>query len=552
MKSKMLVDEFVDLIDGYKVSKIDDFIKKIKSYLNKITISNNNEFEVVYSNALEPIDLYDIELRFSDVYGFDFSKDFQEWIEYTNSEEYKNQSLRTKITNKVKREVTDQDTKDDVKRILNQYKLTYDLDSALEIIKQGLGDESESLDRIEEEQITWFQSLNDINEKYDYANWLDWASSNAKNVSFSTHIAKLTHSGISGASNIYFDKVDEERYLSTSSLKNKEIEISQTNNALAPIGKLLQLQANNESLSELLKKGNLAIFEEFAKNDEQLAQWRKGFDAVFKEKSLASHYLAKQMYFPINDNDHSDNENYHLINTMMSSSLDQIITEKVSFAKYSKEMVEIRKQKKEGLYHQGIQIAHPNLAILKVTASNHGNASPLNGKRSGRRYLLPSMPPIWQKIPSPPLKQKSLFDGEFEKRSWKSAKELQKYLIKLQNKEFGNKAIRDQVKQLINNTINILFDYVLEIQAMPSGWSEQAELKEAHALWLDSNRDDQDFQAKRKSGQWQDDICKDFGLWMSAKLSNKEMKLVKFEDNKWAKLLQNRLDLFDKGWEGTK
>lgn len=548
----MLVDEFIDLIDGYKISKIDDFIKKIKSDLSKLTIGTNSEFEIIYSNALEPVHLNHIKTLLTEMYDFDFSQALIEWQEEQQNEQYKVQSLRTKITNKVKKEVTDQDTKDDVKRILNQYKLTYDLDSALEIIKQGLSDKDESLDSIEEQQITWLQLLNDINAKYDYANWLDWASSNAKNISFATHIAKLTHSGISGASDIYFDKVDEGRYLSTSSLKNKEIEISQTNNALAPIGKLLQLQAYNESLSEQLNNGNLKIFEDFAKNDEQLAQWRKGFEAVFKEKSLASHYLAKQMYFPINNNDHDDNKNYHLINPMMSSSFDQIIVEKVSFAKYSKEMVEIRKQKKDGLFHQDIQMAYPNLAIIKVTASNHGNASPLNGKRSGRRYLLPSMPPTWQKIPSPPLKQKSLFDGEFEKRSWESAKKLQKYLIKLQNKEFGNKAIRDQVKQHINNVINILFDYVLEIQAMPPGWSEQAKLKEAHALWLDCNRDDQAFRDKRKGGQWQGEVCQDFGLWMSAKVSNKEMKLVKFEDNKWAKLLQNRINLLDKGWEEAK
>jgi len=236
----------------------------------------------------------------------------------------------------------------------------------------------------------------------------------------------------------------------------------------------------------------------------------------------------------------------------MSSSLDQSMFEKVNFVKYSKEMVEIRKQKKDGKYHQDIQVSYPNLAILKVTASNPGNASPLNGKRSGQRYLFPSMPPTWQKIQTPPLKQKSLFAGEFDKRAWKSAKQLQKYLIKLQNKEFGNKAIRDQVKQHINNIINTLFDYVLEIQAMPSGWSEQAKIKETHALWLDSNRDDQTFQDKRKSGQWQDDVCQDFALWMNSKLSNKDMKLVKFEKNKWAKLLQNRLNLFDKGWEESK
>lgn len=549
----MLVDEFIDLIDGYKVAKIDDLIKKIKSGFSSLTISNNKEFEVIYSNALEPVHLSDVKSLLLDMYTFDLSESFIEWQEDQKNDQYKAQSLRTKISNKVKKEITDQDTKDDVKRILNKHKLTYNLESALEIIKKNLNDES--LQVIEEQQIIWLQLLNDINEKYNYANWLDWASGNAKNVSFATHIAKLTHSGISGASNIYFDKTNADSYLSTASLKDKEIEISQTNNALAPIGKLLQLHSNNESISEQLKKGDVTLFEFFSKDEEQLSQWRKGFLSVFAEKDLATHYLAKQMYFPINDNDHCDEKNYHLINAMMSSSLDQIMFEKVNFAKYSKEMVEIRKQKRAGEYHQDIQVSFPNLAVLKVTASNPGNASPLNGKRSGKRYLFPSMPPTWQKIQTPPLKQKSLFEGELDKRTWKSTKQLQKYLIKLQAKEFGNKAIRDQVKQYINNVINILFDYVIEIQAMPSGWSEKSKLEEkshAHALWLDSSREDKDFQEKRKSEQWQETVCQDFGLWMNSKLSNKDMKLVKFEKNKWAKLLQNRLNLFDKGWEESK
>lgn len=560
MKNKMLTKEFVDLINDYKIDKITKLIngdpqstktdikKGIKGFLEDLDVEDKKEFESTYLNALEPVLLENVVSLITDTYNFDFSQAVIEWEEEQQSEQYKAQSLRTKISNRVKKEITDQDTKNSVKRILNQYKLTYDLDLILEIIKKGLSEGL--LEIIEDQQLIWKQLLEGITEKYNYANWLDWASSNAKNVSFATHIAKLTHSGISGASNIYFTGIDDTSYFSTSSLKNKVIEISQSNNSLAPIGKLLQLQCDNEGLSEQLKEGDLSVFEEFAETDEQLAKWRNGFLAVFKEKNLVTHYLAKQIYFPINKNDHCDNKNYHLINPMTSSSLDHSIFEKVNFTKYSSEMVEIRKNKREEKYHQDILVSYPNLAILKVTASNHGNASPLNGKRSGKRYLFPSMPPSWYKILTPPVKQDSLFKGEFDKRAWKSANKLQKYLIKLQKKEFGNKVSRDRVTQYIDDIINILFDYVLEIQAMPSGWSEQAKLKGAHALWLDINRDDQGFQAKRKSGQWQEQICQDFALWMNRKLNNKEMKLVKFEKDKWAKLLKNRLNLFDKGWGG--
>lgn len=552
MKDRTLADEFIDLIDNYKIAKIGDFIKKIRSDLVSLPIEIN---EVIYSNALESINLEYVRSRLLEMYEYDFSEYFGEWLEYQNSEEYKSQSLKTKITNKVKKEVQNQDAKEGIKKVLDHYKLNYDLDIALQVIKQNL--DKESIQIIENAQTEWFHQLDEINEKYNYSTWLDWASSNAQNVSFATHIAKLTHSGISGASNIFFNGRGNEHYLSTASLKNKEVEVSQSNNALAPIGKLLQLQSESESLSEQLQNGNFTVFEPFAKNDEQLVLWRQGFGAVFKEKALATHYLAKQLYFPINGTEDCDDNNYHLINPMMSSSLDQIMFEKVGFAKYSKEMVEIRKQKREGLYHKNIQIAYPRLAILKVTSGDksskaHMNVSPLNIKRVGGRYLLPSAPPTWQSIQKPPLKQESLFAGEFDKRVWKAAKELQKYLIKLQSREFGNKSIRSQVKQHINDVINTLFDYVLDIQTMPSGWSKKATLKESHALWLDINRDDRFFQEKRKSGQWQAEICQDFGLWMNGKLSNKEMKLVMFEKSKWAKLLQNRLNLFDKGWESTK
>lgn len=525
MNDRVLKDAFVNLIDGYKIEKSKKLIKDIAD-----TISQNTEI------LPEGYQFQSIKIEWGDY----FTGELEKWDKFKKDKSYTEDKLKGRI-NKV------------IKQFLGDGNADLSVIASLISLKKEMGIQFIRSDSINfRKVIGWVKESYSNDDKYNYANWLDWASSNAKNVSFATHIAKLTHSGISGASNIYFDNEDEVGYLSTASLKNKEIEISQTNNALAPIGKLLQLQNNNESLSEQLKNGDLTVFKNFSENDKQLAKWKEGFDAVFKEKELATHYLAKQIYFPINNNEHCDDQNYHLINPMMSSSLDQTVFEKTNFVKYSKEMVEIRKQKREGKYYQDIQVSFPNLAVLKVTASNHGNASPLNGKRSGKRYLLPSMPPSWQKIQTPPLKQKSIFSGEFEKRAWKSTKELQKYLIKLQNKKMGNKVIRDQVKQHINNIINILFDYVLEMQTMPSNWSKKAKLKEAHALWLDLGREEQAFQEKRKSGQWQEDVCQDFGLWMNSKLSNKDMKLVQFEKNKWAKLLKHRLSLFDKGWGKSK
>lgn len=369
-------------------------------------------------------------------------------------------------------------------------------------------------------------------------------SSNANSkdtaISIATHVAKLTHSSISWATSIFYQNNDENDYLSTSSIKKLQVDVAHPDLKLAPISKFLLFLHGKKIIGKTITIEDLNVFKPFSVDDKEFEKWREGFFLYCTQNPIATHYLAKQIYFPVND----DNDEYHLLTPMNSSSLEQEVYDRLNF---NSVMDEIRDHKKEGVYHPDTFIEYPNKAILKVTANNNSNASLSNGKRGGKRYLLPSMPPTWQKIQAPPLNQKTLFAGEFEKRAWRSTKELQKYLIKLQNKKFGNKAIRDQVKQHINNVINLLFDYVLEIQSIPSGWSDQEKLEEAHALWLDSNRDDKDFQEKRKSGQWQEVVCQDFGLWMNSKLSNKDMKLVQFEKDKWAKLLKNRLSLFDKG-----
>lgn len=548
MKQNSLTEEFKNLIDDYKVIKVDGLIKDIKTWIKQ---NISSEYDVTnLANSLDPIEVLDVVKDLSinfDKIGFNIVK--TEWMEYQKEENYKAQTLKTKIVSFIKKEigkslVTDQEIVN-VKRILNQHKLNFQLDCVDEFLDN---------ENLSQKQV-WLKVTEDINDKYNYSNWLDDAASNALNISFATHIAKLTHSSISGASNIYSDMVDKEHlYLSTSSLKDKIIEVSQSNNLYAPIGKMLQLENSNNSLSNKLKQGDLSNLSEFAQDEEQLERWKQGFMKVFADRIPATHYLAKQTYFPI------EADEYHIINPMQSSSLDQAVFDKVNFVKFSPEMTAIRKSKRDNQYNQNIEIRYPNIAILKVTQSNHGNATPLNGKRGGKRYLFRSTPPAWKSSFNPPLKQESLFDGEFNNKAYKKAKELQKYLLKLnyamekQGREYSNKQIRDKVKDSINELIEILFDYAAQVQNLKSqkGWSKESKLFEAHQLWLDPYRDDNEFQEKRSSGHWQEKVCKDFGLWVNKKLEYKKMKFAKFESDKWAKLLKNRLKRFEKGLEVTK
>jgi CRISPR-associated protein Csy1 len=517
MNNNGITKEFVKLLDSYKIEKIKKLVKEIGDTFDKdIEIGNEkylfNKQEIQWSGS--------------------FLLELEKWEKFKKDKSFTEKKLKDRISKSIKES-------------LGNGELSIDVVKKLKNLKASLNLQSISSSEINTEIVKkWIKSAKKIEKEYAYDRWLDWASINAKNISFSTHVAKLTHSSIKGATNIYFDKSNKEPYyFSTSSLAKKTVDISQTDNKLAPVGKLLQLEFNGIKLADKMRNRDLSDFKFFAKSEEQLLLWEENFFNAFQSTKPSSHFLAKQMYFPISK------DTYHMLSPLVSSSLEQEVYEKIQHSKYKKSKKN-REQKKAGKYHQDINVWYPNLAILKVTQSYHGNASPLNGKRGGLRYLFPSTSPQWKSSIKPPLKYVSLF-RDYERRAWKQTKELQEYLLKITDNK-PNMYIRDNVRRNINWIIDTLFNYVAEIQNLKElrGWSQkEGKLKESHRLWLDPYCEDIEFQSKRETKEWQDEVCLDFGLWLNKKLEHKEMLFVKINSDRWAKILKGRLREFERDLE---
>lgn len=366
-----------------------------------------------------------------------------------------------------------------------------------------------------------------------------------KTIALATHPIKLTHSSIKGATSILICRQKAEKnYLITTLAERSQVDAAHPDNALAQISKLFLYLYNKEIINPP-SVYDFSVFKPFAEDQEQFEKWQQGFSIYYGiGEIISSHSLAKQLYFP-------NGANYHLLSPLASSCLDQAVFERINHAKFAEISKEIRKRKGQKQYHSAIDVSYPNLAVLKVTASNPSNASIFNGSRGGKRYLLPSTPPQWKSCLKPPINQQDMFYGEFDARAWKSAKSLQKYLLDLQDKK-SNKRIRDNVKNSVNDIIDILFNYVAEIQNMTeqAGWSEQAtKLKESHQLWLDPYRQDERFQEFRKRGDWLADVCYDFGLWLNRKLKHDKMTFEKLEAKSWANILKKRLREFERDLE---
>ncbi len=358
-----------------------------------------------------------------------------------------------------------------------------------------------------------------------------------------THPVKFTH-GLIPYGGIYTKPSSQNtnRYLTTESLQSSYYDITNSNGNLITHARFLMLNLDGEAVYNKLENSDDSWLFEFTKKQKQVEQWVEGLKLwVAETEAIQDASRLKQNYFYLS------NGSYHITAPLFSSSICQAIYDKVRFSTFSQENKKLRTAMKNNKYAKGVLVEHPTFAVMNFGGTQPQNITAGNFERHGEAFLLPCFPPQWQSSLKPPTNKISLYEGEFDHRAWKIAKDLQLYLAKLQEKK-SNMEIRNHVTQLVYQIIDTLFDYVAEIQNLEiqAGWSEtNCKLKKTHQLWLDLHRKDENFQLCRDSGEWQKEVCKDFGLWLNKKLESKTMVLAKIESTHWAKLLRRQLREFE-------
>ena len=382
-----------------------------------------------------------------------------------------------------------------------------------------------------------------IHRKYNPVNWLSKNCANASSVSFATHVIKLTHSKIDSPS--IFDEIHEikDGFVTTSSLKHKAIDGAVAGNQFAPIFQFLELQLNGMKLAEKLTKDNDLLVPFLPPDDEVkedlLNKWIAGFKQSLNSGNPATHSLAKQTYFPIKGTD----KKYHLLCNVVSSSMAHAIYNKVFDDAQKPIKMAYEKQK----YNSEILTIYPKRSHLNVTASNHSNASQLNGKRGGKLHLFSAQPPIWQSQLKPPVNRRSLFDDLYNDTIRTEMDYLRDFLLRFKQLDLSIKDPKRfrHLERWVNNIIDEFLFYVGTIQNLPSGWSEQSpiRLKKAHQYLLDPYREDESFQTALQSMDWQKVIRDDFAAWMNRRLRGKDNQFtLKAEHTRlWKKLLEQPL-----------
>lgn len=383
--------------------------------------------------------------------------------------------------------------------------------------------------------------LEKIKAKYHANTWIEEASNNASSITFATHVAKLTHSKIDSSS--LTDSVSDTRadVLTTSSLANPVIDGAVAGNQFAPIYQFLSLELNDITLAQALASPNNTILQAFAKDDNQLAQWNKHFAEVTQSAQLSTHTLAKQVYFPV-DLSIKGQPQYHLLCHLASSSLAQQIFNKM----FNDDDKLIKKQYYDKKYHDGIFYDYPQKAAVAVTASNHSNASALNGRRGGKLYLFNAQPPTWQSQIKAPNNETSLFNHYLFKNICRDN------LVGFTTFFLGAQAVYKKpnimagVEKWLHAISEDVLTYASMIHQLPTGWSTNSKLETnniEHCYLLDPYRSDDNFVAYSQSNEWQAIVSRDFGTWLNKQLHAKDDKFTPQAEHRklWQKIFAQHL-----------
>ena len=389
-----------------------------------------------------------------------------------------------------------------------------------------------------------FEQRRELEKKYEVRTWLTDAAARAGQISLVTHAVKYFHGDARGSSVYSTVRNDETAYLTTATLPSPAVD-AVGNSAALDVAKLLQTEHEGDSLLASLKRGDFSALTALAENEMQAQQWISGFMQALSDKTLSTHQLAKQLYFPV-----SDAGEYHLLSPLYSSSLAHALYQRISHARYSEASVAARKARREGRWNSEAVQYFPDLAVQNMGGTKPQNISYLNSARGGKNHLLRCAPPQWQQSLKPPASHKTFLTAVSPKVT-RVVSDLRRYLHTVYERD-NTMEIRQQRAEYVDELIGMIFSYAAEIQSLADlqGWSQQEDcvLKAAHQLWLDPLRQhtDPDFKLRREGGEWISEIAEDFAHWLNTRLKQDEkLNVGAVEFREWSVLMRRRLREFD-------
>lgn len=347
---------------------------------------------------------------------------------------------------------------------------------------------------------------------YSPLEWLDNAAKRASQLYVGTHMLKYTHGDVKGVRGLCAPAtISDKVYLSTGAITDAATDF-EGNAASLDVAKFLLIEVEGRTVLDSIKQQDCAVFSGFSNDAEQRKGWVEGFRAVLQMSKPTCHTLAKQVYFPVSQDE------YHLACPVFSSSLQQEIYKRVHAARFSEEQKIARQKKREGKSSDVKVVFYPNLAMQTFGGSKPQNISFLNSMRGGRAYLLSCQPPKWKVPDTKTFKGKQSFKRYVFYKLKAQINDLKRFMSDVAAAP-NNKPIREAIDNQVDAIVDRFFSEVERVRHQLPGWSAESGIPMHEKLCLDPLFDNEEFQALRAKELWRESIADSFAMELKRKLS---------------------------------
>lgn len=377
-----------------------------------------------------------------------------------------------------------------------------------------------------------------LQQAHHPATWIADAASRVSQIQLVTHALKYSHPDARGSS-LCATGCDAagDGLVGTHTIRGKETFDVVGNAAALDVYKFLSIEVEGIPLWQRAYEKDSALLGALPGNSQENQAWVEAFSTLTAADDVpASHKLAKQVYWPIEDAD------YHLLQPLFPSALVHRANAILREVR-SEETIEARKAQREQKPHSHGYRDWPNRVTQKYGGTKPQNISQLNSERRGEVWLLPSTPPRWREIDvRPPLKVESFFNRRtLPEALYPKARELGTYLAAVKGRD--NIDIRLERARRVSEIIDVLIQRASSIHLASAGWSADADcdLPDTERYWLDPRRDDEAFQQQRSSTDWPRDIAERFGNWLNARLRHHKLPVGDAEYREWRREFEKEL-----------
>ena len=388
------------------------------------------------------------------------------------------------------------------------------------------------------------QKLLDVHRLDD---WLEDAARRTPQIQLVTHAIKYLHQNARGSSICAegASMVREPALIGSHLGGALHVNDVVGNAAALDVYKFLKLECEGRPLLERILADEAGMAAALSDDPEQAERLMTAFSGITgKGKQPASHKLAKQVYFPLEDG------GYHLLAPLFPTSLVHAVYSKLREDRFSEETKQAKEARKKSKPHETGYRDYPNLAVQVFGGSNPQNISQLNSERHGENWLLPSLPPIWEsKLVVLPLGLTSLFGWSWFNRRRAMRQRIGELAEFLGKTDYNNVNIRRRREKLVQGIVDEVLHLAAVLQGREPGWTadERCRLNQAETMWLDPGRAvlDPEFATLRSQGDWQEDVAKRFASWFNSKLraqgKRKKLPLGEAEAAEWQRVLEKEL-----------